>query len=260
MLFRSPSHIGSGTATLCKKLGVPIVFVEIRNNYFISPKWRKRTFCGKCEVEVKRVMRPDEIAETDADTLASIIKENLSYNEFKGEPCRFRQKNKAKGLENVLYMCPHCRSLYSNISIGNAIKCTACGKEYHIKDDYRFEESDIGDLGEYYSKIIEAEKENIDGIDLNIPVDVKIFKDGTKGNKTEKGAFHLDKDRLYFKSDITDLYFEYGTASLDGIAYSVNEEFEMYYNDELYYFYPSKDDRKICTRVALLFEILKGEK
>ena len=43
------------------------------------------------------------------------------------------------------------------------------------------------------------------------------------------------------------------------IAYSPNEEFELYYQNELYYFYPKKGERNVCTRVALLFEMLKGE-
>ena len=32
----------------------------------------------------------------------------------------------------------------------------------------------------------------------------------------------------------------------------------MYYNDELYYFYP-KGDRRICTRIALIYELLRGK-
>ena len=254
-----PSYINSGTVSLCKSLDVPVALVEIRNNYFLAPKWRKRKFRGVCEVEVKRVLTPEEIEKADTSELAAIIRENLSYNEFKGEKVCFRSKHKAEGLENVLYICPHCRAMYSNTTSGNTLKCSSCGREYHIADDYFFEETDIPNIYEYYSKIKDIEKETIGEIDLDIPVDVKIFKDGVKGYRTEKGVFHLDKEKVYFKSDMTDLYFEYPIESLDGIAYSVNEEFEMYYNEELYYFYPPKENRKVCTRVALLFEILKGE-
>lgn len=253
-----PSHIGSGTVALCKKLGVPIVFVELRNNYFLSPKWRKKTLYGTCDVEIKRVMTPEEIDKTDIPELTEIIRENLSYNEFSGERPLLKSKHKAEGLENILYICPHCRAMYSNISYKNTLKCTNCGSEYHIAEDYSFEENNIPNIYEYYSKIKDIEKEKISEINLDIPVDVKIFKDGVKGYRTEKGSFHLDAEKLYFKSELSDLYFEYKVSALDGIAYSVNEEFEMYYNEELYYFYPC-ENRKVCTRVALLFEILKGE-
>ena len=92
-----------------------------------------------------------------------------------------------------------------------------------------------------------------------MPVDVKIFQDQVKTVRKEKGVFHLDPEKVSFRSEISDLYFEYKVHALEGIAYSVNEEFELYYQNELYYFYPAKGERTVCTRVALLFELLKGE-
>ena len=55
-----PSYINASTAALCQKLNVPVVLIQIRNHYFIKPKWRKRVFPGTCEVEVMRVVRPEE--------------------------------------------------------------------------------------------------------------------------------------------------------------------------------------------------------
>ena len=254
-----PSYVDENIAGLCKKLGVPVVLVEIRNNYFILPKWRKRIFRGVCEVEIKRIVTPDELKEISSTELAGIIRENLSYNEFSSKISEFRSNNKAKGLHTVLYMCPHCRTLYSNVSKGNTLTCTHCGKQYHIGKDYRFVESDIPTIFDYYAKIKDAEKETLLSVNLDIPVDVKIFKDQVKDVRVEKGVFHLDHDKVSFRSDISDLYFEYTTDRLEGIAYSVNEEFEMYYQDELYYFYPPKGERAVCTRVALLHELLRGE-
>ena len=69
----------------------------------------------------------------------------------------------------------------------------------------------------------------------------------------------MDAEKVWFKSSVSDLYFEYTVEALEGIAYSPNEEFELYYQNELYYFYPPKGERNVCTRVALLFEMLKGE-
>ena len=254
-----PSYIDGSIAVLCKRLNVPVVLVEIRNNYFISPKWRKKIFRGTCEAEVKRIIQPDELKEMTAEELTEIIRENLSYNEFSRSEYTYRAGGKAKGLENVLYMCPHCKSLYSNVSKGNTMTCTKCGKRYEIGRDYRFTDKEIPTIYDYYARIKRIEAETLHDISLDIPVDVRIFKDGVKKYRAEKGVFHLDREKVFFRSDITGLYFEYETKILEGIAYSVNEEFELYHNDELYYFYPPKGERIICTRVALLFEMLKGE-
>ncbi len=254
-----PSHIDDSIAGLCIKLRVPVVLVEIRNQYFIKPKWRKGVYRGTCEVEVKRVVQPEELAGMSRTELADIIRENLSYNEFSRTISEFRAPNKAEGLHRILYLCPHCRTLYSNRSHGNTLTCTHCGKKYTIGRDYRFDDEEIPTIYDYYARIREIEKEKLEEVQLDIPVDVKIFKDQVKTVRKEKGVFHLDHEKVYFKSEISDLYFEYSISGLEGIAYSVNEEFELYYEGELYYFYPPKDQRIVCTRVALLFELLKGE-
>lgn len=254
-----PSFVNENIAGLCKKLGVPVVIVEIRNNYFIAPKWRKKLFRGVCEAEVKRIISPDELKELDGKELIRIIRENLSYNEFSRTVSKFRSKNKAKGLEQILYLCPHCRTLYSNVSKGNTLSCSHCGKQYVIDRDYRFTDQNLKTIYDYYAKIKQIEKETLHKTSLDIPVDVKIFKDQVKELREEKGVFHLDDKKVYFRSDISNLYFEYAIDCLEGIAYSVNEEFELYHNDELYYFYPPKGERTVCTRVALLFEMLRGE-
>ena len=41
-------------------------------------------------------------------------------------------------------------------------------------------------------------------------------------------------------------------------AYESSAYFD-YYKDELYYFYPPEGQRQVCTRVALLYEMLRGE-
>lgn len=255
-----PSYIDEKAAALCKKLRVPIVLVELKNNYFIAPKWRSGVYRGTCDVTVKRVITPDELENMDSSELISLIRDGLSYNEFSGEEQRFRSANKAKGLHGILYMCPHCRAMYSNISYKNTLECKNCGKKYHIAENYQFEETDIPNIYKYYGKIKQIERENLADVSLDVPVDVRIFKDGVKKIRTEKGVFHLDSEKVSFRSELTDLYFEYSIDNLEGIAYSVNQEFEMYYKDELYYFYPTKDDRAVCTRVALLFEMMKEER
>ena len=254
-----PSYINDNIAGLVQKLRVPVVLVEIRNNYFLAPKWRKGTLRGVSEAKIQRILQPEDLEKMSREELADIIRKDLSYNEFKHRISDFYSPKKAKGLENILYMCPHCRTLYSNRSRGNVMTCKHCGKQYHIGCDYHFLDEDIPTIYEYYQKIRAIEKETLSEISLDIPVDVKIFKDQERKVRKENGVFHLDAEKVWFKSSVSDLYFEYTVEQLEGIAYSPNEEFELYYQNDLYYFYPPKGERTVCTRVALLFEMLKGE-
>ena len=254
-----PSYIDGKISALCKKLGVPLVLVEIRTNYFIAPKWRKKVFRGRCDVEIKRIVSTEELKAMSVDEVTNAIRENLAYNEFRGEPVTFKSKRKAEGLHKILYMCPHCGGMYTNISYKNTLECTACGKKYVIGDDYRFTGGDIPDIYRYYAEIKRREREGLSDVRLEIPVDAEIFRDGVKQVRKDKGVFRLTGTKVSYTSDLSDLYFEYGTDVLEDIAYSVDKEFEMYYQNELYYFYPSRDDRAVCTRVALLYGLLKEQ-
>ena len=107
--------------------------------------------------------------------------------------------------------------------------------------------------------IEEIERETLDSINLDIQVKTKIYHIANYKRKIRKdeGVFHFDNQKVSYQSNKTDLYFEYNTADLEGIAYSVNSEFETYYNGQLYYFYPKKGNREICTRVALFQELVR---
>ena len=251
------SEIDDSSAVLAKKLDMPLVLVNTRKAYFYKNKWRKSHFRGSWEIKVEKIIQKEEIETLSVDELHNIIKDTLTFNEFDyTDGLNIRSKKKALGLENILYMCPHCKTLYSNKTEGNKMYCTSCGKEYNILPNYHFDSKEIDNLSVYYDEIKKIEEDNIENINIDVEVNTKIFKDGVRKAVLDEGIFHLDKEGLYYKSTKSDIYFEYKVKDLKGIAYSVNEEFEMYYNNDLYYFYP-KENKKICTRIALVFEILR---
>ena len=254
-----PSEIEESTSKLVKLVKVPAVLIQVRKSYFLKPKWRPARYGGKIEVEIMDVIQPEQAKEMSLDEIQKKIVNSLSFNAFDSKDISFKKKNLAKGLENALYMCPHCGTLYSNISDKNTLTCSHCGKSYHVKPNYQFEEEDISNIHDYYGKIKEIELKDIESKVFDIEVDTLIFEKDMRKTRKEKGVFHLDKDHITYKSSTNDTFFEYETTKLQGIAYSANEEFEMWHNGELYYFYPSKDDRRICTRIALIHELLRDK-
>ena len=252
-----PSEVPESIAKLVLLLKKPVVLVRVSNGYFAKPKWRSFRLRQPIISEIKDVITPEQIKASSEKEILQRIEAAICFNEFENLDVSYKSKKLAQGLENVLYMCPHCKTMYSNISNGNTITCPHCGKVYHIKSNYQFEEDDIKNPFEYYKRIKEIELENLDQTSMDIEVDTKIFEKNMKKTRWDKGVFHIDSKIVSYKSNLNDLYFEYKTAELEGIAYSVNEEFETYYNGELYYFYPAKGERKICTRVALFQELVR---
>lgn len=251
-----PSTVNESLYKLMMVCKVPIVLTRISNAYFNKPKWRPKDYRGEVRTDIKEVITTEELSKMTSEDLKKRVENVLYFNEFEIEGVNFKKKNLAKGAENILYMCPHCKTMYSNISEGNTIKCTHCGKTYHIKPDYQFEETDIKNIHDYYQLIRQIEAKDVEKQVLDVEVDTVIFSKDFKKKRKDHGIFHFDKDIISYKSTLRDFYFEYKTTSIEGIAYSVNEEFEMYHEGELYYFYPDESNRKVCTRIPLLHELL----
>ena len=74
-----------------------------------------------------------------------------------------------------------------------------------------------------------------------------------------KGGCTLTNSHFKFEGDLNVKEFTIAMKDLRALAFSCGEEFECYYNDELYYFYP-KTNKQQCTKWALIVdEIVKGE-
>ena len=251
-----PSDFDESIAKLAIISKVPVILTQIRGGYFNKPKWRKNRYSGKLEVEVMDVLTPEKIKDLSVDEVHRRIKNAISFNDFENEHISYKKKNLAKGLENVLYMCPHCKTMYENTTKGRTITCPHCGKSYTLDSHYQFIDSDIKNPHDYYGLIKKIELENLDNVSLDIEVETTIFSKDMKEKRQDKGVFHFDSKHISYKSSVKDFSFEYETSKLEGLAYSVDEEFEMYHAGELYYFYPTQN-KKICTRVALLQELVR---
>lgn len=253
------------TGKLIKNLRVPVVLTTINGGYLVKPKWRKNRIRGPVHTSVRRIITKEEVETLSIDEINEIIEENLSYNDFefaRDIKAKYKGKNKAKGLENVLYYCPKCHKEYTLASDGNHIKCNVCGFDLEIDDDYSFKENkyNIRDISDWYKIIKKYENENIkNGINLECEVRVKKFD--LKNYKIEEGEGICYLNNADFSFDGVmgeNLSFKIPVDRLKTLAFSVNEEFECYYNDELYYFYPV-NNRIQCTKWALIVDEINKE-
>ena len=90
-------------------------------------------------------------------------------------------------------------------------------------------------------------------IHLETPVRTVIY--GANGGKKrrEKGVCTLSADAFSYHSDKTG--FTIPTDALPALAYTCGKEFELYYNNELHYFYP-EEQRAQAARWALIIDLL----
>ena len=127
------------TAKLIKSAGCGLVTYRISGGYFVSPNWSEtKTRRGKVTGRPVAVYTKEQIEKMSEDELYDIIKKDLYENAYASqltEKRRYKGKNLAERLENLIFICPHCKKMETLVSSGNTIKCSHCEKEFTY-DEY----------------------------------------------------------------------------------------------------------------------------
>ena len=244
-------QIRNETGKLLKQLRVPVVIVTINGAYPTNPKLRNHRIKGRIHTEVKKIISKEEIENLSVNEINEIVNKYISYNDFeyaKDNHLIYKGKNKAKNLESVLYHCPKCGKDYTLYSNNNTFGCKECGFNVDILDDYSFSQNELGlkNIHDWYEKIVEYERPMIINNEINLSCNVRVKKYNIKSKKNDEtgyGICTLTSEGFTFegklKEDIT-FFLDYNT--LKGLPFSAGEQFECYYNDELYYFYPIENN------------------
>lgn len=248
---RSNTIVDEGGA-FYKRLKTDVVLVKIRGAYFADPKWRRKSYPSRVRISVERALKRDELAAMTAGEVDRVIAETLFHNASDDDWNVYPQRDKAAGLENLLYRCADCGALYATASEGNDLICRACGIRHTLDEHYRFSDG-IGTIPDYYDAIRRLEEPELSELTLRAEVETKIFGAGGGPTRRERGVCTLDKDAFRYRSDSVD--FAIPTERLPALAFSCGEEFELYYEGELYYFYPT-EQRQQCARWALMADLL----
>ena len=230
---RSNPIVESGAA-LYRRLKAALVLVRIDGAYYAHPKWRKKTYPSEIRLSVRRVLYPEELAGLTDAQLDELIRTELYHDAAYGSGT-FPQKDKAVGLEGLLYRCADCGALYRTEGVGNDFLCHACGSRRRLDEHYRFTDPP-GTIGSYYDAIRRMEEKELDTLSLRADVRTKIF--GADGGpvRREKGTCTLDTKAFRYRSESED--FEIPVEKLPALAFSCGKEFELYHAGELHYFYP----------------------
>lgn len=261
-------YITKETGKLLKRLKVPVVIATINGAYLTNPKWRKKRIRGHVHTEVKHVITAQDIENHSVEELNEIINNNIAYNDFdyaRKTNQVYKSKDKMLGAETILYHCPKCHKEYVLESNHNKLRCKECGFEVEVMDNYSFKgnELQIKDFSDYYRRIVKYEEEKINKHGVYLETDVKVKRYNFKNHEYEvpgTGKCILTKESFTFEGmvDKKEVKFTIPMVELRALAFSANEEFECYYDDELYYFYPTENKLQ-CVKWALIVDILNKE-
>lgn len=243
------SNITEATAKLIKISGVSLITYRIEGGYLSRPRWAKTNRRGKISGNVINEYTPNKLSSMTVKEIREVINKDLYVNAYEVNnkfKIEYKGKKLAENLENVLYICPNCKSLGSFKSKDDILSCN-CGLELRYNNYGLFESINSKRL--QFKTILEWDKwqgsyikENRDYY-INKSKDEYILKDtnqilykfepGKSSSLICEGTIYLYSDRLVIEdseektitfnlSDITDIALmmeSIMTFTVDGKSY-----------------------------------------
>lgn len=255
------------TYKFIQKMNVAVYVIKINGSYLARPKWAKSIRKGaKVEAQLDLLFNSGETSQLSLEEIKTKVDSSLMYNEWvwlgENEDIKYKVKDIAEGLENILAICPKCKSRHSLITNKNTITCENCQLEVKLDDRYQMSGCEFNNILEWYNYQKEIiKKEIVENKDFVLEDKVELWhlsKDCKKiTRKAGEGICKLDRSGLKYigSDDGVDIEKEFPIADIYRILFGAGEDFEIYDGQELYYFVP--ENKRSCVAWYIVSEILK---
>ena len=259
--------IPDATYKFLKWLGTDVYMAKTCGTYFVSPKWSPFKRKGRTTLDIYKLFDKEELATMKEPEIKAIAEPALlfdAYREQENMLIKYKNGDNLEGLENVLYMCPHCKSEFKIRTQGNRIYCTECGYE-QISDAYGFlkNEKGIGEEIRYvsdWSKMIyELEREKIEHGALNaISASTKIHMidyERRKFVEVSSGRITLDNEKfmIFIDSPQESEPIEIPIATFASLPFKPGKYIELQKGPDIYRL--MLDEGHIATKIVNMVEI-----
>lgn len=126
---------------LCRLMDVPVYAIRTHGSYLTRPKWGPVIRRGRVEAEILPVAETREALHALSDgALYGRIRDSLYVNDYdwqRNAKIPFAHRDAAKGLHNLLYICPRCGREFVMNTAGLEIFCESCGNRGRM-DEFGF--------------------------------------------------------------------------------------------------------------------------
>ena len=256
---------GETIAKLVKKAEVPVVRVHTAGAYFANPPWAKNSRKGRVESRVDLILTKDEVKSLTADAVMDRIRQSIYLDSYKWQESKgylYKGKNLAAGLENILYICPHCKKEFTIETEGDKIICQSCGTEASYGEDGHLSwkvEAYFKHIGDWLNWQLEQERALVlknEAFTITEPVELAMLKAKGKGSElVGKGSFTADRHNYTYKGTFKgeELTMTFHTAATRYLPFDTGRNFQIYQKDLLYEFRP--ENTKWCVKIANLCEV-----
>lgn len=263
-----PTPLPAGTCKFLKLLNTDVYMAKNIGTYFSMPKWRKGGMRGgKTYLDVYKLLDGASLADTDVEEIRVKMEEALDFDAYAEQErylVKYQNGNNIEGLENVLYMCPHCgREFTVKTRDTSVIYCDACGF-CERADEYQFlhKESEVGEEIRYPSDwnariraILRERVQSGEDGELSAKVEIQTVAAGkSRFEAAGEGVITLTKDlfRIEGKVGGEDVDVSIPTASFATLPYKPGKYIELQHGSAIYRCLP-EDGRLAVKFIDLLY-------
>ena len=259
------------TYKFLKWLGVDVYVARTQGSYFVMPKWAKGIRAGKTTMDIYRLFTKEELASSDLAAIQKKTDNALLFDAYREQEvilAKYKNSTCVEGLQNVLYMCPHCGSEFTIEAQNTTLRCTACGFA-QTSDKYAFlhKVSNVGKEIRYVSDwsrmIYENLKKKIHSgscTELSSPIQIQMI-DSKKNKFTDVGQGIITLSQNGFeiegalKGEAVFLFFP--IEGIPTLPFSPGKHFEVQYGKNIYRCVPENGSlaMKFVNMVKIFFEL-----
>ena len=242
--------IQSSTYAFIKKSGVTVYSIKLEGDYLAKPKWADKIRRGSVVYTTfDTLITKDELENMSVEDIKRRVEERLTYDEYdfleKHPEICYKTKNMAKGLENVLTLCPKCRRRYTMKSVKNRIYCD-CGMTAVLDDRYKFKCAyPFPKITDWYDYQVNDMRKKLEANpDFALSSHVTLHSPSKDGRsltyKSGEGVATLSKQGLFYKGtrDGENIEKLFPLDTIYRILFGAGENFEIYEGREIWYFRP----------------------
>ncbi len=118
---------------MCKIMKVPVVVLRMFGTFVSAPQWNKVEQELPLVADLELVATTEETQTLSADELNARIQKAMARDDFAYQyenKIENKYADRASGLHNILYQCPHCKTEFEMHSKGDKIWCEHCKKTW----------------------------------------------------------------------------------------------------------------------------------
>ena len=267
--------VPKATYKFLKWMNVDVYMARTEGSYFVMPKWSKKLRPGRTDMSITLLFTKEELATLSLEEIRNRTDAVLLYDAYRDQekhPYRYSGCADIRGLENVLYLCPHCGAEHTmQVKDTSVITCTSCGFTQQMDENGFFrcreQEKEIRYVSDWSKLIYTDMQKRLEADDaMQLQADVVFQMVDDKRHKMAdvgEGSILLKRGSITLSGTIRgeETVLEVPIVGIPALPFSPGKHMEVQHGEHIYrcVFKDGKPVMKFINMLKALYQLEQAE-